>query len=200
MKEGDPIWVTDGQGSLIKAVLTRPDARKCSFEPLNIQASTQEAPAIHIAISPTKQMDRMEWFVEKATEIGIHAITIIRSDHSERSKINIERLRKTSISAMKQSLRTWLPVIDGVAKFSEIIKQAHEKLKVIAELTSESRPLEQVVPDSTVICLIGPEGGFSSDEIEVATNAGFVPVLLNAHRLRTETAGLVACQILHRAI
>lgn len=139
----------------------------------------------------------MEWFVEKATEIGIHRITIIKSEHSERSKINMERLRKTAVSAMKQSMQAWLPIIDGISSIQNIIAHATEPQKFIAEQVPGAQSLEQFESANAIICLVGPEGGFSSEEIDAAKAGGFKPVLLNPHRLRTETAGLVACQILH---
>jgi 16S rRNA (uracil1498-N3)-methyltransferase len=150
---------------------------------------------VHIAIAPTKNIERMEWFLEKATEIGVTRVTPLLCRYSERKEIKHDRLEKVMVSAMKQSLKAYLPKLDELTKFNELINQPFSGQKFIAHCDDQHRDLLRnlVEPNRDYLILIGPEGDFSSEEIEMAMQAGFLPVSLGNSRLRTETAGVVAC-------
>ena len=196
---GDYIQITDGCGSFYEAQLTEVSPKKSSFI---IQKSTKIPKpdfCIHIAIAPTKNMDRIEWFVEKAIEIGIDKITFLSTAHSERNKINLDRIRKKAISAMKQSVRPFLTKVNDLIKLQHFIEKNSADQKFVAHL-EELTPtfLNHVAkPSSDYLILIGPEGGFSNEEIELAKLNNFKLVSLGNHRLRTETAGVVATSILN---
>jgi 16S rRNA (uracil1498-N3)-methyltransferase len=196
--EGDEIDITDGLGGFYKARLTNSTVKNCAFTILSTSQTVKPDYSIHIALSPTKSPERMEWFVEKVVEIGIDSISFFQSEHSERSHLNLDRLRKKAISAMKQSERAFLPVIHEMKKFEDIIQNTDSSNKYIAhrENNSTLQLLNAAGKNGHFTILIGPEGGFSAGEIREATDVGFVPVLLGNHRLRTETAGVVACTIL----
>ena len=199
-KPGDGINITDGRGFFYDAVITKADAGQCFFE---IRSRT-EAPArnyfIHIAISPTKNSDRSEWFVEKATEIGVDKITFIDCKNTERSFIKTDRLKKVAISAMKQSIKAVLPTIeDQLLQFTEVVEHCQEEEKCIA-FVDPGNPLhlkDAVAQRSSYCLLIGPEGDFSGEELKTATDLGFKKISLGPARLRTETAGVVACHVLN---
>jgi 16S rRNA (uracil1498-N3)-methyltransferase len=198
-KIGDSIQVTDGRGFLYHAVITRADILQCTFE---VQEKIAESPRgfnIHIAISPIKNTDRLEWFVEKAVEVGVNEITLIECQHTERSHIKPERLEKLAISAMKQSLKWTLPIISGPVKLSEFIKRSTAPSKFIAYVDPENPDhlIRMASPRSNYLILIGPEGDFSKEEVSLAVENNFRPVSLGSGRLRTETAGLAACHILN---
>lgn len=196
LTEGKEILVTDGKGYFYKAIIRRAHQKHCE---INIVESFQQMPLwpsdIHIAIAPTKNMDRMEWFVEKATEIGINAITCLLCRFSERKEIKTSRLEKIMVSAMKQSQKANLPKLSGMTPFSSFISQPFDGQKFIAhcEDTHKSLLKEKYRPRENSIILIGPEGDFSPEEIELALQHGFKPISLGNSRLRTETAALVAC-------
>lgn len=196
---GDLIHVTDGKGFFYDAVITKPDFRKCDF---SIQQTIREDSRnyqIHIAIAPTKNADRIEWFIEKATEFGIDRITLIECDNSERTFLKTDRLRKLAVSAMKQSLKATLPVIEDLVPFSTQLLAAKEAGKFIAYVDSNNPVHLQNVGlkgDSNIV-LIGPEGDFSEREVRQAVDAGFTKVSLGKSRLRTETAAIAACHILN---
>ena len=154
---------------------------------------------IHVAIAPTKNIDRLEWFVEKSVELGVDHISLLQCDHSERNKLNQERLVKKAISAMKQSLKYTLPAIHALQPFSSFVRSAKASLKFIAYVDEDiSTHLKDSAPkDCDYLVLIGPEGDFSKKEIDLATAQGFKPVSLGKSRLRTETAGLAALHILN---
>lgn len=199
---GDIIHVTDGQGSLYKVQLTGEQPKMCSFELLEQLRKPEEKPfSIHIAIAPTKNSDRLEWFIEKAMEFGIDEISLLQCSHSERSKINMDRLEKKAISAMKQSLHLQMPAIHPLKKLNNFVKeQAASNSQRFIAYVDESIPrhLKEAAQSGSPVCvLIGPEGDFSPEEIAVAREAGFVAVSLGKSRLRTETAGMAACHILN---
>lgn len=197
-KEGDEIEIVDGAGGFYKVQLTSSNPKNCVFSILSSHKIDKPAYQIHIALSPTKSPERMEWFVEKTVEIGIDSISFFHSEHSERSHLNSDRLRKKAVSAMKQSERAFLPVIHEMKKFSDIIKNIDASHKYIAhrDADSTSQLLDCAGKNGNYSILIGPEGGFSPAEIKAAKDIGYVPVMLGNHRLRTETAGVVACTIL----
>ena len=195
MVEGDALTLTDGRGGRYRAVIASANPKSCL---LKVEEHTQMAARpcrLHMAVAPTKNIDRFEWFLEKATESGIDQITPIFCENSERQIIKPERLEKVLVSAMKQSLRCWLPQLQPAVKFSEFAAALHEGSKLIAHCAEGSKlPLSQaLLPGSDALILIGPEGDFSAEEIAIATRAGFTAMSLGAYRLRTETAALAAC-------
>ncbi len=201
-KEGDTLFITDGKCQLFTAEVLFANDKKCTVNIINVEV--KEKPwnyYLHIAIAPTKNNDRLEWFLEKATEIGIDEITPIICKHSERKIIKKERLDKVVVSAMKQSLKFQLPKLNEATTFQDFIKQdfdgdlfiAHceetDKKSLKNELTSRLRSKEQV---QKITILIGPEGDFSTKEIEIGLQQKYIPVSLGESRLRTETAGIAA--------
>ena len=200
-RNGDAIRITDGNGVFYEGIITDADARQCAFE---IHTSTPEPRRnfkIHIAISPTKNTDRIEWFVEKSVELGVDEITLLQCEHTERQHLKIERLKKNAISAMKQSLKAWLPILHPIISFKDFVPSATEEQKFIAHVDDQNHfHLQRAVdPGLPYLVLIGPEGDFSSDELTLAKRYGFKKVSLGSSRLRTETAGLAACHILNLA-
>jgi len=192
-KEGDILNFTDGKGGFYKAKITIADTRKSRLQVVSTeQKEKQHNYHLHIAIAPTKNMDRFEWFLEKATEIGIDEITPIICSRSERKVIKTERGNRILLSAMKQSLKFHLPKLNEAINLKEFLKQDFEGNKYIAHCQQgekiELRAKEKV-KKTTV--LIGPEGDFSASEIEIALQNQFKSVSLGTSRLRTETAGLV---------
>jgi 16S rRNA (uracil1498-N3)-methyltransferase len=197
---GDPIAVTDGRGNLYMSVITQADARRCAFRIVETQTAEPRPFSIRICVAPTKNNDRIEWFVEKAVEIGIERISFFFGHHSERRVFKRERLEKIAVSAMKQSLQRYLPQLDEAVSFNELLKTVDESQRFIAHLPDGSIPgnLGRVAnPGGQYAVLIGPEGDFSGVEIEQAVAAGFQMVTLGPNRLRTETAALTACQVLN---
>ncbi len=199
MRVGDKIEITDGKGSFHQAEITSTQNPATAFK---IAATRQVPPrpfSIHLAIAPTKNTDRMEWLVEKVTEIGIEKITFIRCKTSERPVVPLERLQKVAISAMKQSKQAWLPEVWDMIDFKEFLPIVTESQKFIAHV-DESNPdhlLKLAKPGSDCVLLIGPEGDFTSEELAMALSLGFKKVSLGPNRLRTETAGLVGVVMLN---
>ncbi len=206
-KAGDTIHITDGRGNLYAAVLTNENNKKARFQiSEQLQKSEPKSYGIHIAIAPTKNSDRIEWFLEKAIEFGIDRITLLQCRNSERSRTNLERLEKKAVSAMKQSLNLQMPLIRDLTPFRDFLKQLRESKDskdegqcFIAYVDFEiPRHLKDAAAAGKEICvLIGPEGDFAPEEIEEARETGFIPVSLGKSRLRTETAGIAACHILN---
>lgn len=197
--KGDSLKLTDGKGCFYTATITKADAQQCFFEIKEKQVGPTKPFFIHIAISPTKNPERIEWFVEKAVEIGIDEITFIHCKTTERPYIKLERLEKVAISAMKQSLKATLPKVNDVVKLDTFITQSKEESKFIA-FVDRSNPahLQSISkPGSQYLTLIGPEGDFSEHELLLALGHDFKKVSLGNSRLRTETAGLAACHILN---
>lgn len=200
MKAGDPVVFTDGQGWLYEGNLTQADARKCLAD-LNSKRKGEDFDGygIHVALGPTKQADRTEWFVEKATELGIDEISFFITEHSERRHLQLDRLKRVAVSAMKQSLKSRLPKLNPLEKFSDFLAHADAGQKFIAWIDSGVQDLlvSRIRPESSTLVLIGPEGDFSGKEVEKAMSLGYVPVSLGPSRLRTETAALAACMGCH---
>jgi 16S rRNA (uracil1498-N3)-methyltransferase len=193
-KEGDILNFTDGKGGFYKAKITIADTRKCRLQIVSSeQKEKQHNYHLHIAIAPTKNMDRFEWFMEKATEIGIDEITPIICSRSERKIIKTERGNRILLSAMKQSLKHHLPKLNKAISLNDFIKQDFEGAKYIAHCEDgEKNELKTVNKTEKYLILIGPEGDFSPKEIELALQNQFKAVSLGTSRLRTETAGIVA--------
>ena len=226
MKEDDELTLTDGQGKFYDAQITLASSKHCQFR-INSEYADSKlwSGNIHIAIAPTKNMDRMEWAAEKMTEIGMDEMSLVNCTNSERRAIKTERLEKIVVSAMKQSHKAFKPVINELIPFKEFIKQEFEGQKFIAHcynpedidmgaegkvqpknesrldihLSDRNFLGDQLNEDEHTVVLIGPEGDFSVDEVKQAISAGFMPISLGESRLRTETAALVAVHLMYLA-
>lgn len=198
-KTGETIHVTDGRGVLYNVILIETRADKCLFKIHSTKTEKAEDHKIHIAIAPTKNPDRIEWFVEKAVEIGIDEISFILCDKSERAAMKTERIEKLAISAMKQSLKCSLPKINHMILFRDFIAatKASEKFIAFVDHANPDQLIKIARPKKDCVVLIGPEGDFSKKEIEIASSSGYKKAGLGPTRLRTETAGVVACHILN---
>ena len=192
---GDQLHITNGIGWLFVAEILIADIKKCTVSIKNKTLQPKQNYKLHLAVAPTKMNDRYEWFLEKATEIGIDSITPVICDHSERKIIKQKRFEKILQSAMKQSLQCYLPKLNQATTFKDFIKQKFNGQLFIAHCEETDRKsLKQVLqPKQDVTILIGPEGDFSVKEIEMAIQNKFIPVTLGETRLRTETAAIVAC-------
>lgn len=194
-KDGDILFVTNGLGFLFKTAIVLAIDTKCTVKIVGFEKAPTQKFHLHLAVAPTKMNDRFEWFLEKATEIGISEITPIICDHSERKQIKIDRFDKIVTSAMKQSNQYYLPKLNEPIAFKDFVKKQHEGLLFIAHCEETNKKLlkEVLEPNAQVTMLIGPEGDFSVKEIEWAIEKNFIPVSLGNTRLRTETAAIVAC-------
>lgn len=196
MREGDTFCVTNGKGSLFDAELIDAHPKRAMANLLNRREGyDNRAFKLSIAIAPTKLNERTEWFLEKATEIGIDEIKLFASYHSERRVVNVERFKKIVVAAMKQSVKSNMPIVEEMQTFENLVRQDFSGQKFIAWIDEEVKDQLCNLYDkgSDVLVLIGPEGDFSKDEVELAKANGFVPVSLGEARLRTETAAIVAC-------
>lgn len=194
-KSGDCLHITNGKGWLFEAELTLADIKHCTVHITSKSLQKKTNYNLHLAVAPTKMNDRYEWFLEKATEIGVSTITPIICDHSERKVVKTDRFEKIIQSAMKQSLQCYLPQLNAPISFKDFIFEDHGKHKFIAhcEETDRKSLKSQLKQHEDYLILIGPEGDFSVKEIEIALRQGYIPVTLGETRLRTETAALVAC-------
>lgn len=201
LAEGDEVVLIDGKGTFHKALISRAHHKRCGVQIVENYPEENHWPfKIHVAVAPTKNMDRIEWFAEKATEMGIDAITLLKCRYSERKDVKTERLNKILVSAMKQSLKATLPRLEGMTDFRKFVEQPFEGQKFIAHCYKESERnllTKLYRPGSNMLILIGPEGDFSEEEVELALKNGFEPVSLGNSRLRTETAALAACHTIH---
>lgn len=198
-RQGELIHITDGKGSFYEARIVKEDPRQCTFEISSQSKEKEKGYTIHIAIAPTKNTDRIEWFVEKSVEMGIDHITLIECRNSERSFIKTDRLKKVAISAMKQSIKATLPELSGVMPFHDFISTPHPGQRFIAYVDT-ANPLhlkDEAGAGQHYTVLIGPEGDFATDELGAALMQGYRKVSLGKSRLRTETAGIAACHILN---
>ncbi len=196
LRKGDHVQIMNGKGSIYEAVIQSPDLNSCILEIIREEKNPHHRPYhLTIAIAPTKNMDRFEWFLEKSTEIGIDRIVPLICKHSERKEIKPDRLEKILISAMKQSGQTFLPELSLPISFKEFVTRQFEGEKMIAHcFKNEKIELKNSISrGKNIVILIGPEGDFDEDEINSAVKHGFKPVSLGESRLRTETAGIVAC-------
>jgi 16S rRNA (uracil1498-N3)-methyltransferase len=198
---GDTVFCTDGNGTLFETHLFEISKKKATLKIVAQQNNLEIRTPLHIAIAPTKNMDRFEWFLEKATEIGIAEITPLICRRSERTVLKRDRLNHILVTAMKQSLRYYLPKLNEPIDFKSFmnLNQPDNVAKWIAYCTETTRlPLQQVAQNRQPnLILIGPEGDFMPEEVTFAFSKGFQGVSLGNHRLRTETAGIVACQIMN---
>lgn len=197
-QEGDLIYVVDGEGNFYDGYLSSISKRACIVKIVATRKKIKNRNFhLHIAIAPTKNISRLEWFLEKCTEIGIDEISLILCQNSERQKVRIDRLERIMIAAMKQSLKAKLPKINELMSFDKKIDSIQAEQLFIAHCRdAEKTHLKDSIDSAKSLCiLIGPEGDFSKEEIEKATHKGFQAISLGESRLRTETAGIVACHI-----
>lgn len=194
-KEGDTLHITNGEGWLFNAEIVSANTNKCLAKVVTKTLQPKRDYQLHLAVAPTKMNDRYEWFLEKATEIGIDTVTPIICDHSERKIIKAERYEKILQSAMKQSLNCYLPKLNDAINLKDFLNQKFTGDVFIAhcEETDRKSLKQQLKPNQNITILIGPEGDFSSKEIQLAIQNNFIPVTLGTTRLRTETAAIVAC-------
>lgn len=200
LRAGDAITVTDGHGNQYAAVIHETDLRQCAFRIKSVQTTPPRPFSIRICVAPTKNLDRIEWFIEKAVEVGIERISFFFGQHSERRVLKLERIEKIAISAMKQSLQSFLPKLDEAIPFADLLTSIDEEQRFIAHLPANEPPVSLAKSADLTgryAVLIGPEGDFSEKEIQQAVAAGFRMVTLGPNRLRTETAALTACQVLN---
>ena len=204
MGEGDTIEVVDGNGALYTCRITMAHPKRCAVE---VTERMQQPPhwghRIVLGIAPTKNLDRIEWLVEKCVEMGVDRIIPLRCHNSERTVLKTERLKKIMVSAMKQSLKATLPLLDEMTPVAQVLAEPFEGTRCIA-YCDEQLPRGQRLtltgvyqPGQDVMVLIGPEGDFSPEEVQAARDAGFMPVTLGESRLRTETAGMMAVAAIH---
>jgi 16S rRNA (uracil1498-N3)-methyltransferase len=194
---GDIIRVFDGSGGLFEAELTSDNPRGSAFRVMSETHIPRPHPRIHLAVAPTKNVGRFEWMVEKVVEIGVSKISPLKCERSERNSVNTERLRRIVIEAAKQSGKLWLPELDEMKPLNEITEtNAAERL--IAHMKESSVPIKSAYRGgSNTVVLIGPEGDFTPEEVELALRTGFTAVNLGHYRLRTETAAVVACSAIN---
>lgn len=199
MQAGEVIYLTDGRGLLATARIVVADAHHCEVRIEHRQVDYQRnLKHLTVAIAPPKNVARLEWFIEKAVEVGVDTIVPIVCDYSERTVLRRDRMQKVAITAMKQSLRAYCPLITEVVPLRQYLAGSDvagfRGLRLIAHCEGDQRvPLQQVLtPATDMLMLIGPEGDFSASEVTMAAEAGFIPITLGAHRLRTETAALYA--------
>ena len=199
LKAGDEIFLMDGMGTFYQANVTLESTKHCMYDIVKVlpQQKTWKG-HVHLAIAPTKMMDRMEWMIEKMTEVGFDEITFLDCRFSERKKLRIDRLEKIVIAAMKQSRKAWKPVVNPIIPFQDFVNQQREGGLYIAHCYTEIarkdflNEIQQAGEQQDVTILVGPEGDFSVEEVNQALEKGFSSVSLGQNRLRTETAGLVS--------
>lgn len=202
LKSGDEMFLMDGKGTFYRAIVTLAATKRCLYE---ITETIPQSPVwnghLHIAVGPTKMMDRMEWFVEKATEVGIDEFSFLNCQFSERKVLRTVRLDKIIVSAVKQSRKAWKPIVNQMELFNDFVKRPLKGRKYIAHCYDEIERADLFTElgrpyfsedDADVTVMIGPEGDFSINEVKLAMEQGFIPVSLGQCRLRTETAALAA--------
>ena len=197
---GDEVMLTDGKGCFYKAVISAATGKRCQVK---VTETIEQEPLwnghLHLAMAPTKNMDRIEWLAEKATEIGFDELSFLNCRYSERKVIKTERVEKIVVSAVKQSLKARKPVVNEMMDFARFVKQDFAGQKFIAHCNEGEKPLlkEILVLGEDALVLIGPEGDFSPEEVKLAESLGFRSISLGKSRLRTETAALVSVHIMN---
>lgn len=197
---GDEVMLTDGKGFFYKAVISAATGKKCQVKVVEkIEQEKFWKGHLHLAMAPTKNMDRIEWFAEKATEIGFDELSFLNCRFSERKVIKTERIEKIVVSAMKQSLKARKPIVNEMTDFAKFMQRDFQGQKFIAHCYEGEKPLlkEVLKPGEDALVLIGPEGDFSPEEVQKAEALGFQPISLGKSRLRTETAALVAVHMMN---
>ncbi|XOV93337.1 MAG: RsmE family RNA methyltransferase [Bacteroidota bacterium] len=198
-KVGDQIGLFDGKGTYYQATISSLLKDSCKLEITNKIDLPLKSFHVHLAIAPTKSMDRMEWMVEKLGELGIDEISFLQTQHGERPKIKLDRLQKKAISALKQSKSGYLMKINPLIRFNDFIKQTTSQPNRFIAIVEESLPSFKKLlrPKQPIIIMIGPEGDFSKQEMDLASNQGIKRISLGKNTLRTETAGLIACHVVN---
>ena len=206
MQIGDEMMLMDGQGSFYRAIVTLATHKRCQYEVVEtLPQEHQWHGCIHLAIAPTKLMDRIEWMAEKATEVGLDKLSFLDCAFSERRTLKLPRIEKIVVSAVKQSRKAYIPELKGMIPFQSFIQQHATGHRYIAHCYEEIPrvnlfdELKTVKEDEETLVMIGPEGDFSIDEVRMAVDAGFISVDLGKSRLRTETAGLSAVMMMQLA-
>ena len=203
LKEGDEMFLMDGEGSFYKAAVTQANSKHCCYQVL--EALPQQRPwagHVHLAIAPTKNIDRMEWLAEKATEVGFDELTFLDCQFSERRQLREDRIEKIVVSAMKQSRKAWKPQVNDMVAFKTFVETPRPGLKFIAHCYDEIPKtdlfgdLQQAADAPAITVLVGPEGDFSVDEVRLALAIGYCSISLGQSRLRTETAALAAVMMM----
>jgi 16S rRNA (uracil1498-N3)-methyltransferase len=212
MEMGDEMMLMDGEGTFYRAIVTEATKKRCLYRiEETLPQMRQWQPQLHLAMAPTKNMDRTEWFAEKATEIGFDELTFLRCRWSERTVIKTERVEKILVSAMKQSHKAWKPILNEMVDFKAFLQEIKERenrngkvmQKFICHCYEEEGLGEKVAlkdalkSGEDVLVMVGPEGDFSIDEVKMAEANGFQSVSLGKSRLRTETAALVAVHLMN---
>jgi 16S rRNA (uracil1498-N3)-methyltransferase len=197
MQKGEEILLTDGRGSKAGAQIVDDNRKRCVVEVMSVEKEEEATPKVTIAISITKNSSRFEWFLEKATEIGVNEIIPLLCERTEKEKFRYDRMKGILVSALLQSQQTWLPQLHEPTSLKEVIRQATQAQKFIAHCLPEQKlQLSTVIRPLSSIILIGPEGDFTPKEIDQSAGENFTPVALGNTRLRTETAGMVAASLL----
>jgi len=196
MNLGDTVSLVDGKGNFFEAVITDSNPKRCKVLVNNVINNFEKRSYhLHIAISPLKNPDRFEWFLEKATEIGIDEVTPLLSEHTEKRNINLERANRIIESAMKQSIKAFHPMLNPLTKLTDFVSKPSQGIRMIATCNGDRHLIRDCYnPGQAALILIGPEGDFTDEEVASTKNYGFIPITLGVSRLRTETAGIVACQ------
>ena len=199
-KNGDQVTVVDGKGNLYYTSIDSENIPDCRLSIRSVEKDYgRRNYYIHIGMAPPKSHDRVEWFVEKAVEIGVHEISFILTENSERNNVKLNRISRCAVAAMKQSLKAYLPKINDIVPIIDFMKSCGNPEKYMAHLNEDEN--NHLIKSKTIMSdyciLIGPEGGFSSSEINESLEYGFKSVSLGDNRLRTETAGIAACHILN---
>lgn len=196
MRPGEEVFLADGKGGWFRGELTEADPRACLVQIRETWSDYRKRPVrLHIAVAPTKQSDRLEWFLEKATECGIDEVTPVICEKSERTVLKPQRLEKILLTAMKQSLRAYLPRLNPVRRLADFLGSDFQGEKFVAHCREGEKQglLHACTPGKDAVVLIGPEGDFTAGELGQALARGYHPVSMGPHRLRTETAALTAC-------
>jgi 16S rRNA (uracil1498-N3)-methyltransferase len=198
MKEGEKLQLTDGKGNLFTTTIISANKKNCEVKINETKNEKRKTKNVAIAISLLKSPSRLEWFMEKVTEIGVSEIIPLICEHTEKESFRYERMNNIILSAMLQSKQTWLPQLHQPKKFPEFIQQQYNGVKLVAHCAEEEKKLigDFSGQDKNILILIGPEGDFSKPEIDAAIEKKFIPVSLGNTRLRSETAGIVAAVLL----
>ena len=199
MKKGDKLNIIDGKGGVYKGVIIDGNQKKCEVKITHYESQEKRQYYIHIAIAPTKNFEKIEWFIEKCVEFGIDEISFIITKHSERKIIKDERVFKTALAATKQSIKSKIPILNKIINFNSFLENNKNSKKYIAFVKAQQKNLLAVVIEKNkdYCVMIGPEGGFTKEEVIQANKLGFTAISLGNNRLRTETAGIAACHILN---
>lgn len=196
---GDRLTITNGKGYLFTAEILEASPKRCTARVLETKKTPPPHYELHLAVAPPKRVERFQWFLEKATEIGVSHITPLICERSERQTLPVERLQRVIQEAMKQSLQTFLPQLEDPVPLAAYLEREQPVLRFIAHCEDDEKMdlKRRVAADKDTVVLIGPEGDFTPSEIKAAYERGFVPVSLGRNRLRTETAALVACMTIN---